>query len=158
MELSFVVIAQTSGYPELLHLADSPATNKGDMAGLQLRAGHQGIGLIFRASRPGCPCLPRRTVLFAQFPTVSGTSHRLFSQQSQKRPRFFSRLRIALRNSKIQWYQIPVGLGIGFLGLVQFYKVTAREKERQKELEEVSDAEPTKRAKKRPRIRPDGPW
>ena len=80
------------------------------------------------------------------------------SSSSGKRPRFSQRLGEALRNSKIQWYQIPVGLGIGFLGLVQFYKVSAREreKERQRELEEVGDGE--KAPRKRPRIRPDGPW
>jgi phosphatidylserine decarboxylase len=81
---------------------------------------------------------------------------RQFSQQSPKRPRFSSRLRTALRNSKIQWYQIPVGLGIGFLGLVQFYKVTTREREKQREAE--AGAEPGALPKKRARIRPDGPW
>ncbi|OLN97456.1 Phosphatidylserine decarboxylase proenzyme 1, mitochondrial [Colletotrichum chlorophyti] len=81
-------------------------------------------------------------------------SSRYFSQQSQQRPRFSSRLRTALKNSKVQWYQIPVGLGIGFLGLVQFYKVSSREREQQ-ERGEVQDGAPPK---KRARIRPDGPW
>lgn len=58
-------------------------------------------------------------------------------------------------NTQIKWYPIPVGLGIGFLGLVQFYKVTAREKEKQRELE---NGEVGERPKKRPRVRPDGPW
>lgn len=60
-----------------------------------------------------------------------------------------------MRNSKIQWYQIPVGLGIGFLGLVQFYKVSAREQER---IDRENGVEGTKTPKKRPRVRPDGPW
>lgn len=60
-----------------------------------------------------------------------------------------------MRNSKIQWYQIPVGLGIGFLGLVQFYKVSAREQEKR---EREDGLEGTRTPKKRPRIRPDGPW
>ncbi|KAH8887492.1 phosphatidylserine decarboxylase [Thozetella sp. PMI_491] len=77
---------------------------------------------------------------------------RLFSQQSQQRPRFSSRLRAALRDSKIQWYPIPVALGVGFLGMVQFYKVTTREKEKQ--LEESGEGRP----KRRPRVRPDGSW
>lgn len=32
--------------------------------------------------------------------------------------------------SKIEWYYIPVGVGIGFLGLVQGHKVCTREQER----------------------------
>jgi phosphatidylserine decarboxylase len=60
-----------------------------------------------------------------------------------------------MRNTKIQWYQIPVGLGIGFLGLVQFYKVSSRERERL-EMEDGQDG--TRTPKKRARIRPDGPW
>jgi phosphatidylserine decarboxylase len=60
-----------------------------------------------------------------------------------------------MRNTKIQWYQIPVGLGIGFLGLVQFYKVSSREKERH-EMEDGQEGNRT--PKKRARIRPDGPW
>jgi hypothetical protein len=77
---------------------------------------------------------------------------RLYSQHSGQRPRFSSRLRTALNNSKIQWFHIPVGLGIGFLGAVQFYRVSKREKERQ-ELES-EDGLPTRR----PRVRPEGPW
>lgn len=60
---------------------------------------------------------------------------------------------MALRNSKIEWYFVPVGVGIGFLGLVQGYKVYTREKDRQDD-----EAQQEKRPKKRPRIRPDGPW
>jgi phosphatidylserine decarboxylase len=60
-----------------------------------------------------------------------------------------------MRNTKIQWYRIPVGLGIGFLGLVQFYKVSSREKER---LENEDGQEGSRAPKKRARIRPDGPW
>lgn len=60
-----------------------------------------------------------------------------------------------MRNTKIQWYRIPVGLGIGFLGLVQFYKVSSREKERR---ETEDGEESTKAPKRRPRVRPDGPW
>lgn len=59
---------------------------------------------------------------------------------------------MALGNSKTEWYFIPVGLGIGFLGLVQGYKVYTREQERQDEEEQI------RRHKKRPRIRPEGPW
>lgn len=83
----------------------------------------------------------------------SVSSTRSFASNSGKRPRFSQRLGDALRKTKIQWYQIPVGLGIGFLGLVQFYKVSAREKEKQEELEDGK-----KKPKPRARIRPEGPW
>lgn len=81
------------------------------------------------------------------------SSRRTFSSQDTgKRPRFSQRLGEALRNSRITWYQIPVGLGIGFLGLVQFYKVSSREREKQQEQDGIISP------KRRPRVRPDGPW
>lgn len=84
------------------------------------------------------------------------SSTRSFASNSGKRPRFSQRLGDALRNSRIQWYQIPVGLGIGFLGLVQFYKVSSREREKQRQTEngEFEAATPTKR----PRVKLEGPW
>ncbi|KAH7141211.1 phosphatidylserine decarboxylase-domain-containing protein [Dactylonectria estremocensis] len=97
-------------------------------------------------NNPRSRCLPRH----------SAASIRSFASNSGKRPRFSQRLGEAMRNTKIQWYQIPVGLGIGFLGLVQFYKVSAREQEKQREIEDgFGDGSHPKR---RPRIRPDGPW
>ncbi|KAI1768682.1 phosphatidylserine decarboxylase [Hypoxylon sp. FL1150] len=77
------------------------------------------------------------------------------SHKWQNNERFGSRLRSALRDTKVQWYPIPVGLGIGFLGFVQFYKTQAREKERIEQEESESDGA---RPKRRRRIRPDGPW
>lgn len=59
---------------------------------------------------------------------------------------------MALGNSKTEWYFIPVGVGIGFLGAVQGYKIYTREKEAQEH--EAQEKKP----KRRPRIRPDGPW
>lgn len=59
---------------------------------------------------------------------------------------------MALGNSRTEWYFIPVGVGIGFLGAVQGYKVYTREKEVQEN--EAQEKKP----KRRPRIRPDGPW
>lgn len=89
-------------------------------------------------------------------PRRTPVSARGFSSNTGKRPRFSQRLGEALRNSKIQWYQIPVGVGIGFLGLVQFYKISAREQERQTELQDGL-GEPGQR-KKRPKVKPEGPW
>lgn len=88
---------------------------------------------------------PSTASVRSQIPGIA----RNFSSNSGQRPRFSQRLGDALRNTKIQWYQIPVGLGIGFLGLVQFYKVSAREREKQ---------EGGEKPKPRQRIRPDGPW
>ncbi|KAH7309463.1 phosphatidylserine decarboxylase-domain-containing protein [Stachybotrys elegans] len=104
----------------------------------------------------GCAVRHVAIVPRPRLPRQLPPSARFYSSTSGKRPRFSQRLGEALRNSKITWYQIPVGLGIGFLGLVQFYRVTAREQERQKELEDGGDG--TRSPKPRPRIRPDGPW
>jgi phosphatidylserine decarboxylase len=79
-------------------------------------------------------------------PTPRGPGRRPYSQQSH-RPRADSKV----NDSKIRWYPIPVGLGVGFLGLVQFYKVYTREQEKA----EDGDLD---RPKKRARVRPDGPW
>ncbi|KAK5995872.1 Phosphatidylserine decarboxylase proenzyme 1 [Cladobotryum mycophilum] len=100
-----------------------------------IRAGHRTSPLIANANSGHARFSPSSTRHFS-------------SSNSGKRPRFSQRLGEALRNSKIQWYQIPVGLGIGFLGLVQFYKVQAREREKQ-------DGQAPK---PRPKVRPDGPW
>ncbi|KAL8300644.1 hypothetical protein RB597_010373 [Gaeumannomyces tritici] len=86
-------------------------------------------------------------------PTRRPTARHYSSHETPKRPRFSHRLREALKNSKVTWYNIPVGVGIGFLGLVQFYRVSQREKERA-ELE-GADGSPSP---KRRRVRPDGPW
>ncbi|KAL7940585.1 phosphatidylserine decarboxylase domain-containing protein [Trichoderma barbatum] len=75
------------------------------------------------------------------------------SHDSGKRQKFSQRLGEALRNSKITWYQIPVGLGICFLGLVQFYNVSTRERKRQRQ-----EQEGFRSPKPRPKVRPDGPW
>ncbi|KAL1900215.1 phosphatidylserine decarboxylase 1 [Sporothrix stenoceras] len=92
---------------------------------------------------------PRRLV-------INTSPFRFYSQKAFRRPRFSARLRHALKNSKIQWYRIPVGLGIGFLGLVQFYKVRNRQAAEENGGEGAVEA--AQKPKKRPRIRPDGPW
>ncbi|KZF24135.1 phosphatidylserine decarboxylase [Xylona heveae TC161] len=86
--------------------------------------------------------------------TFTFSSRRLDQRQKET---FRSRLAAALKRTKIQWYPIPVGLGIGFLGLLQFYKV--REREGQRSIEGGSfpagdEDQPPKRRK----IRPSGPW
>ncbi|CAN8095173.1 unnamed protein product [Discula destructiva] len=105
-----------------------------------------------------CPACLRRPALpqsgrLSQVSSASGGGRRSYnSKQTPKRPRFSSRLRMALGKSKTEWYFIPVGVGIGFLGLIQGYKVYTREKALQEEEAQAS------KPKKRQRIRPDGPW
>ncbi|KAL1953229.1 hypothetical protein VTO42DRAFT_3371 [Malbranchea cinnamomea] len=70
----------------------------------------------------------------------------------QKDGSFWSKLGPALEKTKIEWYTIPVGLGIAFLGFNQFWKARKAEKERQ-ERESIDGEIPP-----RQRIRPSGPW
>ncbi|KAI1367452.1 phosphatidylserine decarboxylase-domain-containing protein [Xylaria arbuscula] len=108
---------------------------------------------------PQCICSQLRTGSVRgptrQFVASSRASFRNSGGNFQNRERFGSRLRHALNDNKVKWYPIPVGLGIGFLGFVQFYKSQARERER---LEREASSEEGPRPKKRPRVRPDGPW
>lgn len=70
---------------------------------------------------------------------------------------FGSRLRVALRHTKVEWYPISVGLGIGLIGLIQIYRSQRAEKwrgDREAENEGFDDERPPRR----PRVRPDGPW
>ncbi len=89
------------------------------------------------------------------------TSTRARQEQHQVNGPFRTRLRTALRDTKVQWkYRIPLGLGIGFLGAIQFYRVQERENKRHQEeqdaLESTEDSKVGPR--KRKRIRPSGPW
>lgn len=102
------------------------------------------------------PCRPR---------TFASTARRP-QQEQHRKSSFGSRLRKALNETKIEWYPIPVGVGIGFLGLVQFYRVQRRERAREAERENAADVESDSdgskdelgRPRKRKRIRPSGPW
>ena len=115
-------------------------------------------------SRTDWICLScRRTRSSGRF----STSARARQEQQQDRRPFGTKLRTALRNTKIQWKPIPVGLGIAFLGAVQFYRVRQRETRRQYQEDEDDldgegrqhDGEGNKdRPRKRRRIRPSGPW
>lgn len=86
---------------------------------------------------------------------------RIPPNQQQKDP-FRIRLGTALRNTRIQWYTIPVGAGIAFLGAMQLFKISERERVRLEEeknaaYSENGDQKPEK-PKKRKKIRPSGPW
>ncbi|GBF67287.1 phosphatidylserine decarboxylase proenzyme [Trichophyton mentagrophytes] len=80
------------------------------------------------------------------------------SQESGKdeKESFRSRLGAALRKTRIEWYPIPVGLGVAFLGLAQFYKSSQAEK--QKMLMETERGERPQEVVPRQRVRPTGPW
>jgi phosphatidylserine decarboxylase len=135
------------------------------------------------ASRVGRGCLYRRRALetnlydFDAFP-FSFTARPLLRQRLQSLHRrtftcarclkreqhgrdeesFSSRLGKAWRRTKIEWKPIPIGLGIGFLGFLQFLKVQAREGPINEGVGSSGDIEPGKRPPKRERIRPSGPW
>ncbi|KAJ5054582.1 uncharacterized protein L3040_000852 [Drepanopeziza brunnea f. sp. 'multigermtubi'] len=107
-----------------------------------------------------CPC---------RNPRAFSSSARPFRQQTDYKESFGTRLRKGLNDTKIKWYRIPVGLGIGFLGLGQLYRVHERENARRRKEEwedngvvktfgSEGDKEGGGRPKKRERIRPTGPW
>jgi len=93
--------------------------------------------------------------------TFSSSSYRYAQPQKQS---FNQRLRHAWNGTPIKWKPIPIGLGIAFLGGLQFYRVQARENARQAEEDKRSaeeggsDRDSEGRPKKRKRIRPSGPW
>lgn len=120
------------------------------------------LGRSFKT--PGYACV------FCQSARASTRRFAASAQQHQETPHggpFRTRLRTALRRTKIEWKPIPVALGIGFLGGVQFYRIQQREKRRKEaEDEEAKIAEEERaqsedsrgRPKRRKRIRPSGPW
>jgi len=85
------------------------------------------------------------------------SSRRLYEQRSKQS------FRSAWNNTRVQWGRpVPIGLTIAALGGLQFYRVSAREKARQEDEQLAEDGTPETdnegRPKKRPRIRPSGPW
>ncbi|KAK2762204.1 phosphatidylserine decarboxylase 1 [Arachnomyces sp. PD_36] len=73
---------------------------------------------------------------------------------NDKKESFSSRLGYAWNNTKVEWYPIPVGLGIGLLGVLQFYKKQRAENARRERESENGEYENVPRK----RIRPSGPW
>lgn len=85
-------------------------------------------------------------------------------QQQQERMKtgkqsFRSKLGAALGKTKIEWYPIPISVGIGFLGVITFLKAKRAEEKRQEQERAflLRDGEETVLAGQ-PRIRPSGPW
>ena len=95
-------------------------------------------------------------ILRSRRPFTSSTTR--CQQQQHRKESFSSRAREALSRTRIQWYSIPAVAGIGFLGILQFYKIQRREQARLEEegaLEGGPGGEPPK---KRKRTTPEGPW
>jgi hypothetical protein len=121
-------------------------------------------GIPLTRARPFArPSIPHRRINFS-------ISSRARSQQQQQQQQhnhhrsqsYGSRLKYAFNNAKVEWYTIPAALGIGCLGVMQFYKISRREAARTQEDDRAStyangdDEDP--KPKKRPKIRPSGPW
>ena len=135
---------------------------------------------LLRTSPALSPCQGRHSALFvaraakrygnlhvsrpASLRQFSAASRRQGGAQSSSES-YGSKLGKAWRGTQIQWKPIPIGLGIGFLGFTQLYKVQQREKQRLLEEEENSTRngseggpeDPEGKPKKRQRIRPSGP-
>jgi phosphatidylserine decarboxylase len=99
-------------------------------------------------------CLLKRPATARQFSssTICCEAHKSGAKKESSES-FTSRLGHAWGNTRIEWHPIPIGLGIGFLGLLQFYR-TRRDAERLRELELEEDENIPRRL----RIRPSGPW
>lgn len=109
--------------------------------------------------QPTLPLRPR------QRPFSSTQASRFGRQKPHRKETFASRLGKAWRKTPIKWKPIPIGLGIAFLGVFQFYRIQERERRKQEEewLRENEDENGNGngsegRIKKRKRIRPSGPW
>ncbi len=107
----------------------------------------------------------RRSVPYSRNFTSSPRHYARQDQNQNGRGSFRSRLRTAWGSTRVQWYPIPVGLGIGFLGFAQLFRVRQREKTRQVEEKqqglvagESGGVDEDGKPKRRKRVRPSGPW
>ncbi len=133
------------------------------------RSARQGMSSQTMRRVPTLPQLQSQCICRCHKSRPFSSSARLYRQQTDYKESFGTRLRKALNDTKIKWYPIPVGLGIGFLCLGQLYRVNEREKARRREEESEDDGlvkimgtggddVPGGRPKRRERIRPTGPW
>ncbi|KAL9597741.1 MAG: hypothetical protein Q9219_004935 [cf. Caloplaca sp. 3 TL-2023] len=116
---------------------------------------------------PNSPSMAKSAKLWAQYtcifcqhsaPRRLPALSRLYSGgPSSSQGPFRTRLRIALQRTKVEWQPIPVALGVGFLGAVQFYRVRKREQARQED-EAAEEEARNHRPAKRKQIKPSGPW
>lgn len=116
-----------------------------------------------RSSRPTVVShIPFRHPRHATRPLLSHAlpKKRTFTSTARRHRKqtFSSRLREALARTRIQWAPIPVGLGIGFLGFLQFRRMQDRDKFLGDRSSEMGEGGPVGKVEKRERIRPSGPW
>ncbi|KAK3057344.1 phosphatidylserine decarboxylase 1 [Extremus antarcticus] len=114
------------------------------------------------------PITSRPRLIFPrQRRTFTNSQRSAFSRRPPHRKESFgTRAGKAWRGTPIVWKPIPIALGVAFLGVFQFYRIQERERRKQeeewlREREEYGgeDGEAgSARPKKRPRIRPSGPW
>ena len=108
-------------------------------------------------SKQGCQNSKQSRLLYAQSRFFSHSSTYL-QQQKYRTETFSFKLKKALRNTKVQWRPIPVGLGIGFLGAFQLYRTKKkhdREKEEDEDSRRVGDSVQTRET---PISSKAGPW
>jgi len=124
-----------------------------------------------RILRPNAsPSTFRQSLCRHHRPRPFSASPKLHRQHNSKES-FGTRLRRALKDTKITWYPIPAALGIGFLGFSQVYKKREEARRREEDLgddgyvrntgskdESGNSQSEGGRPKKRERIRPTGPW
>ncbi|KEF53166.1 phosphatidylserine decarboxylase [Exophiala aquamarina CBS 119918] len=113
---------------------------------------HVGRSCLYRRSPLAFPSSPNPTLVRLRFTQRRTFSHTRHQWQGHEHESFSSRLGKAWRKTKIEWKPIPVGLGIGFLGLLQFIRIRQREGGAQ----EGSSETDGKRPPKRQRIYPSG--
>lgn len=144
-----------------MSLAIAFAIPRRELYGAPTTTGH-GVRQSLPTRRAGgAPCKRRPNSRLASLPLVctrrfSATRHQYQSSSGES---YGSRLGKAWRGTRIQWKPIPIGLGIGFLGFTQLYRVQQREKRRQEEEELLASdggepEGPGGRPKKRKKIRP----
>lgn len=120
--------------------------------------------------RPVVALLPRRATTIQSRRCLSSRNDHDSQKQQQQQQKQEQQ-----QSGKVTWYPIPVGLGIACIGLLQIYKVSTREDKQQAQQTPAAQAQQaeadasqqgsqatnpdeTKKPKRRPRVRPDGPW
>ncbi|KAL2871868.1 phosphatidylserine decarboxylase 1 [Aspergillus lucknowensis] len=101
---------------------------------------------------------PERLRARARFSSKSRANYSNQNQNSSTKSTFGSRLRFALRNTKVEWYPIPVGLGIGLLGVLHYYKLQRNERLRAERETEARGESFDFSTPPRPKTRLSGPW
>ena len=101
----------------------------------------------------------RRKANVRQFSSKSWKQyHKDSHHEKNGKSGFGSRLRFALRNTKVEWYPIPVGLGIGLLGVLHFYKSQRADRDLTTQDATGDGQKDVQQTPRRPRVVPSGSW